>query len=297
MTETNNPLERNIENINTVRLPNFWSSKPELWFKQVESQFFINKINSDKSKYHLVISSLPIDIFSIAIDVINNPPEIDLYSNLKKTIISRLTLSEESRLEKLISNSSLGDKKPSIFYRDLLQIAGENIFDDNLIIKLWRRRLPPVIDIAISASGKDQISDLLLLSDKIWETQQNNHFTESRTINSISQSNLETSGLTSLIEKMTDLTQSCQNMLKISNDNFSTIIDKIDSIQHRGHFSRNHHFSNSDNKYRQRSRSRSNNNMQYCFYHRRFKKDAFKCSGPPCPMFKEFKDKNISKNE
>ena len=39
-----------VGNISKIKLPPFWHSKPEIWFTQVEAQFTISHITSDKSK-------------------------------------------------------------------------------------------------------------------------------------------------------------------------------------------------------------------------------------------------------
>lgn len=281
-----------VENLNHIKLPPFWSSKPELWFKQIESQFFIHKINSDKSKYHLTVANLPIDIFSEVIDVINNPPNSNMYESLKGIIINRLTLSEEARLDKLISRSELGDKRPSNFFRELLQISGDKIIDEKLLIKLWRRRLPAVIDIALTASGKDDVTELLKLSDKIWESQNSK-----MNINEIQGPSTQTDN-TFLVKFMTDFNNSCQTLLKTILDKQIKLENEVSSIKQENLSSHRRNDNQCHScRHRSKSRNRYNNDSDklLCSYHKRFKLKAFKCNGPPCLLYDSFKNK--SKNE
>lgn len=279
-----------INNIQHVKLPQFWVNKPELWFTQVESQFFIHKVLSDKAKYHLTVANLPIEIFTDVVDVIKNPPEVDLYENLKKNIINRLTLSEESRLEKLLSNSELGDRKPSNFYRELLQVSGDVTVDKNLLIKLWRRRLPQMIDIALTTSGKNDIAELLILADKVWESQNINH------LNTIAEVRTD-----SLSRIMSEFSVNCQNIFKNISDSQNSLRKEIAILREEVLASKKD-YSQQCHSCRQRSSSRGRKNNQHsdddviCYYHRKYKKNAFKCSGKNCLLNDEF-IRNKSKNE
>ncbi|KAJ8912690.1 hypothetical protein NQ315_012244 [Exocentrus adspersus] len=138
---------------------------------QVEAQFSINKIKNDRTKYDYVVSALPLEVIAKVYDVIENLPQSNLYENLKETILTRLTASEEQRLEALLSGSELGDRKPSDFFRDMsINAGGSGVVSNELLIKLWKRRLPKTIIVAITASGKTQVNDILDIADKIWET-------------------------------------------------------------------------------------------------------------------------------
>ena len=76
-------------------------------------------------------------------------------------MIDRLSLSEEKCLDDLLSESEIGDQKPSDFFRGMMVTAGgSQVVSQELLIKLWKRRLPNTISIALLASGKSDVNKL-----------------------------------------------------------------------------------------------------------------------------------------
>ena len=293
-----------IENINSLRLPQFWVSQPEIWFTQVEAQFSILRISLDRTKYNLILSNLPLEIISKIYDIITNPPEKDLYNNLKDTLIKRLSLSEEGRLEELLSGSELGDSKPSDFYRHMLNIVGgSQVVSSDLLIKLWQRRLPKTILVALTASGKKSVQDLLDIADKIWETYSPS--VHSNTISSVRNEHCLqplSSNQTipeQLIKSFNDFSISCQNIFQNMTQKHQSLELQINSLQNQIT-----HRSRSDFQCRScRARSRSTsqrrntfNKNSICWYHNRYKNKARFCSGSWC-TFKNSLNSDCSKNE
>ncbi|CAN7997550.1 unnamed protein product, partial [Ixodes hexagonus] len=105
-----------------LRLPPFWTADPELWFIQVGSQFVARRITSDITKYHHVVSSLPPATACEIRDVLLAPPDEDAYKTLKQTLIRRVTPSETQRLQQLLREAELGDRKPSQLLRHMQQL-------------------------------------------------------------------------------------------------------------------------------------------------------------------------------
>ena len=82
-----------------------------LWFTQVESQFMLRGITAQVMKFHHVLANLSQEIATEVRDLLINPPEENPYDVLKETLIKRTTLSEQRRLQQLLSAEDLGDKK------------------------------------------------------------------------------------------------------------------------------------------------------------------------------------------
>lgn len=260
----------NTESVN-IRLPTFWPNSIATWFIQVEAQFNIGRIASDVKKYNYVVSSLPQDIAESLMDILQNPPEIDMYKNLKETLIQRHSLSLEKRIRQLISDEEIGDRKPSDFYRHMKQLAGTTgTVGDDFIQKLWLSRLPNVINISLIPLADQGIDILLSNADKIHEALQNDKSVSSINDKSSKKSNnTDSSEISELRAEINTLKNMISN-IRFNNDN-----------------SRSRSRTQSENKNRSNSNQRSNSRKRkfnargsLCWYHFKFGDQATKCTSP-----------------
>lgn len=152
----------------TVKAPPFWRANPALWFCQLEAQFDLNRITSDRSKYNMVVSAIESSILHQVSDLVLNPPETGLYIALKTRLLDVFAESEQSRLKKLLGEIELGEQKPTSLLREMRSLAGDSITAD-LLKTLWLQRLPSNIQGILSISSEG-IESLAVMADKIYET-------------------------------------------------------------------------------------------------------------------------------
>lgn len=303
--DNNDELNDNVSAVAiTIKLPPFWAKCPTTWFIQVETQFSINKVKKDRIKYEHVIVALPQDIIMTVVDIIENPPAKDLYSTLKKTLIERHSMSDEKRLEKLLSDKEMGYQKPSDFYRSLENLAGTSgVFNRTFLVKLWMRRLPNQINIALVATGKTNHIELTSLADKIWEAskhdqigsvcpQQNNAGASKPVSNFESQTNTAPMpGLAQMCSALAEMTTRFRDM--------EQELSEVRSMMLNHRPPRNRSTSRNGNRFRNRSRSSnnpSNRDPNLCWYHNRWGDRANNCQ-PGCKNHSTFvKPSNPSKN-
>ncbi|XP_055387129.1 uncharacterized protein LOC129615789 [Condylostylus longicornis] len=101
-------------------------------------------------------------------DVMEDPPDNNLYNNLKDVLTSRHSMSLERRIKKLISDEEIGDRRPSEFFRHLKQLAGSAATPgEEFIMELWLSCVPHVINIALISQNVQDIQTLL-----IWDATQ-----------------------------------------------------------------------------------------------------------------------------
>ncbi|GBN00069.1 hypothetical protein AVEN_69845-1 [Araneus ventricosus] len=87
------------------KTPISWENDPELWFHQVKSQLVIAGITNDSTKFHSVVAAL----------------------NSK---------SRSSRLNPLIKDLQLGDRRPSHLLTEMQNLAPDKM-DDYIFQTLW----------------------------------------------------------------------------------------------------------------------------------------------------------------
>lgn len=300
--DTTDADTRNV--VATLKLPPFWTINPEIWFHQAEAQFSISKVRADRLKYDHVIASLPLEVVLIISDVIENPPETNLYSNLKNKLIDRLTASEEQRLDKLLTGSEMGSRKPSVFFREMsFNVGGSAVVSQDLLLKLWKRRLPKTVSIALTASGQSKLDDVLTLADKVWEAYKENNISavdasrpasskpDYQTSRSVYGQNAPESEHMKFSNKIDELSATCKQTLDSMLNRTSNLETQIQLLREQMNslqFSRyrpRRPFATSNDRSRSNSRSSSNRcatEANICFYHRKFKDQAQKCKGPWC---------------
>ena len=87
----------------SLKLPPFWPSDPDVWFKQVEAQFANWGITIEKTKYDHVIASLSFDVATDVQDLILTPPSTTPYTTLKEVLIRKKVGSYQQKLQRLLS--------------------------------------------------------------------------------------------------------------------------------------------------------------------------------------------------
>ena len=123
-----------------IKLPPFWPSDPEVWFAQVEAQFCTRGITAQKTKFHYIIASLSQEYATEVRDIILHPPETRPYDFLREQLVKRTAISEQRRLQQLLTSEELGDRKPSQLLRRMQHRAVDA--DNALVRELFLQRLP-----------------------------------------------------------------------------------------------------------------------------------------------------------
>ena len=245
----------------TIKLPNFWTACPLAWFAQAEAQFNTKNIRTDVTKFEYVITSLPQEVILTVLDIIQNPPQQNAYSALKQALIDRHSISEERKLEELLSETELGDRKPSEFYRYLELLAGTSAtVGAELLKKLWLRKLPQTINIALVASGKQDKQELIDIADKIWNVSH---------IQQISSTTYKNNGSIENFIKAFTAMSTKYDMLQKEVISFKNIIQNLNS-NNRGRSTSRDNRDNNIRRSRSRSQKQFNEKGPLCWYHFNF---------------------------
>ena len=141
----------------------FFPNEPDLWFVQVEANFAMRGITSQKQKFNCAVASLPASLVIEMKDVLLNPPSSSQYDRLKEEIIGRTAVSQQKKLQQLLHTEMLGDRKPSQLLRRMRSLAGNNQ-DESLLKHIFLERLPPQIHPILAALDSslslDKVADI-----------------------------------------------------------------------------------------------------------------------------------------
>jgi hypothetical protein len=96
-----------------IRLPLPRSDRIDRWFTIVEAKFESARIVKDEETYKAIISNLGWRTLDLIDDIIENPPPIGLYEDLRAELIRRLSDSDGTRIQRLVEAQDLGDRTSS----------------------------------------------------------------------------------------------------------------------------------------------------------------------------------------
>ena len=101
-----------------------------MWFAQVEAQFATKHITAEATKYSYVVAALTPDIAQEVRDILLAPPADNPYKTLREELIKRTSATEQKRLQQLLNEEVLGDRKPTQFLRHMRKLLGDRVLDD-----------------------------------------------------------------------------------------------------------------------------------------------------------------------
>lgn len=270
------------------KIAGFWEKCPQLWFIHIENVFATQNYKADSTKKQHVLAHVPEHIVMSVSDIIKNPNST--YEQLKDAIINRNSMSEEQRLNTLFSTSSatMGDRSPSELYRQMEQLADRGTaVDQQLLLKLWKRRLPKPISIALVSANLSDPDNLMQMADRVWEAMNNDSvFAIQQCTKPVPEpSQMPNKQVSELFTGMSEMYKAIQ-----------TLQSEVHELRERDHqkrtqrgrnFSRSHSRSRS-NSYRSPSAPRQS--FDYCWFHYKFGMKATKCR-QPC-KFSSHNEKN-----
>lgn len=239
----------------SVKVPEFWPNRPDVWFAQLEAQFALAKITEDSTKFYHVISQLGNQHTAEVLDIIISPPTTGKYDKLKSEIMKRLSASQEKKVKQLLDHEELGNRKPSQFLRHLQGLAGPTVPED-FVRTIWSSRLPHNIQTIVATQTDTPLEKVADLADKIFELAPSTSPVVASA--STSGSNLMPPYMLEMSKQIAELTKCVAQLSARGRPNFRR-------SQSRG---------------RSSSRGRSPSQPRPCWYHRKFGEKANKCQAP-----------------
>lgn len=235
----------------SLKLPDFWTANPQIWFLRLEAQFRSHRISSDSAKFDAVVGALNCEILSDITDILTSPPATGRYDAIKHRLIAIYADSETKTIQKLLSGLSLGDQKPSQLLHKMMTLNAGNKVDETVLRTLWLERLPHNLRPILSISSED-LQTVAIMGDKIHET-----------VNSFA-------------------VAAVQDKTKTRDSEIQELRAEIAELHALIKDQKPYHRSRSSSRVRSRPKQQvsSSNAHNYCWYHHMFGDKAKKCSEP-----------------
>lgn len=240
-------------------LPPIASSNIESWFTTMDFWFSASGITADKQKMATVLAAMDPNVISQLTDVIADMPSSDRYEFIKTKIIAHFADSEQRRLNRLLSELPLGDKKPSELYYEMKRVAGSTL-GEAALKGLWIKRLPDVIQPVVAASTA-AAAEFTKIADSIVDAISPGH------VNAISKCSRD--DIDKLKSAVSDLTKEIEKM-KIRSRSRSRHDKGRGVSRSRTRFSQP----------RNETLSGAGTVTDECWYHKRYGRNARKCRSP-----------------
>lgn len=147
----------------TIKAPDFSEASPAIWFKVMEAQFHIKSIKQSQTKFFHVLSSLPSTVLeTLTPDIMDG----EKYEDLKASVISFYEKTKPELFEKLIS-STVMTGRPSVYLRQLQQVAAKVGASEDLVRHKFLQSLPSTIAPAVGAQKTLTLAQLGSVADEL----------------------------------------------------------------------------------------------------------------------------------
>lgn len=230
-----------------IPLPTMSEENIEAYFYSLQFWFQASNVTTDAAKANIVLASIPPRKLMELRTVIDAAPAANKYHYIRVKLIEHFTESQQRRLQRVLKDLPLGDRRPSELFNEMKLTAGAALNDD-ILHDLWLNRLPPYAQAAIIAT-KVPIADKLKIADSIVDS----IGTAAGQLNEVATTQVPQDDISNLKSEIAALTQRLDRALS----------------------------SNRRDRSRSRSRNRrSTGESKLCWYHAKFGKDAKTCRQP-----------------
>ena len=147
-----------------IKLPPFWTTRPEVWFAQCEAQFATRDVTAQLTKFYYVVAALDTSTAAEVEALVLNPPTDSPYDKLKMDLIKAFGRTQADKDMALLSLAGLGDRKPSALLRYMNSLSTDPA---TLFRALFLMQLPVEVRRVLAINTTATMSALADEADRI----------------------------------------------------------------------------------------------------------------------------------
>lgn len=157
------PTVQESGNRGMVRPAPFYRKAPDVWFRQLESQFVLARVTCSTTKFHHALAALPEDVACDIGDVEDN------YEALKSAVTEMLRANRHQRIEEALAAVELGDRRPTQLVTDIRRRFTEVGLqvDDSIVKSRLLSALPGNIRSALVGHESEALDNFARIADSM----------------------------------------------------------------------------------------------------------------------------------
>lgn len=246
-------VQRNVPLVYArVKVPTYSNTHVEAWLSSMDRWFAASGILDDTVRYDTICATIDSNVYAQLTEPLHACPEYGKYEFVKRVLIAHFADSEQRKLNRLLSEMPLGDKRPSELYHEMKRVAG-NVLGEAALKGLWAQRLPETVRPIVAAST-GPAADYIKIADTV---------VDALVPSTIQQISAPLSEINELKAVIAELRQQIQNLPRRSRSN----------SRNRSSNQRHQTPSNSNN-------ANANVDPELCWYHQTYDTSAQNCRAP-----------------
>ena len=157
-----------------VRLPEFWSEDPLLWFEQAEAAFESCLVFNSRDRYILTVARLSPLVAktcrALLIAIRAAPAAVDPYEQLRDHLIRCYSRTDWQLGFAIMDSPAIGDRRPSVLLQDMRALQPTDGVENTLFKCHYLRRLPAPIRDHLLAVGILPMDEMAVIADRLHDS-------------------------------------------------------------------------------------------------------------------------------
>ena len=114
----------------TLKLPTFWTDKPEAWFILAEANFRARRITNKIAMFNHLVANLDSTTINGLLDILNTPPDDTSYDRVKARLVQSFKMATVDRVKQALDLPALADENPVTLADNVMALTRDATAED-----------------------------------------------------------------------------------------------------------------------------------------------------------------------